>query len=312
MKQEKQAAYGRGYMLHAEVRQAPAALVRATQLGVRSYCCPDMATLPNKDAVIVLCFGTTHTVAAHAGITPVVRDIQAAYPHMRVEIAFTSHIVVSRLARTQGRNVLLPAEALQKLRQEGYTRVLMISLDIIPGVEYAYKLALWEEYKTSFKQLVLSTPLLYWMGQEAQRDDIADFIRAMEPALPPAKNHGAVLWLAHGTPHPANAYYSVIQLRLQEILRRQVYLYSVEGWPNLASVLPVLRALHIQTVTLMPLMLVAGEHARNDMATADRRQLERAGFHVRTYLHGLGENEAVRRLFLARVREARDYLHDEA
>lgn len=312
MKQEKQAAYGRGYMLHAEVRQAPAALVRATQLGVRSYCCPDMATLPNKDAVIVLCFGTTHTVAAHAGITPVVRDIQAAYPHMRVEIAFTSHIVVSRLARTQGRNVLLPAEALQKLRQEGYTRVLMISLDIIPGVEYAYKLALWEEYKTSFKQLVLSTPLLYWMGQEAQRDDIADFIRAMEPALPPAENHGAVLWLAHGTPHPANAYYSVIQLRLQEILRRQVYLYSVEGWPNLASVLPVLRAQHIQAVTLMPLMLVAGEHARNDMATADRRQLERAGFYVRTYLHGLGENEAVRRLFLARVREAREYLHDES
>lgn len=312
MKQEKQAAYGRGYMLHAEVRQAPAALVRATQLGVRSYCCPDMATLPNKDAVIVLCFGTTHTVAAYAGITPVVRDIQAAYPHMRVEIAFTSHIVVSRLACTQGRKVLLPAEALQKLRQEGYTRVLMISLDIIPGVEYAYKLALWEEYKTSFKQLVLSTPLLYWMGQEAQRDDIADFIRAMEPALPPAENHGAVLWLAHGTPHPANAYYSVIQLRLQEILRRQVYLYSVEGWPNLASVLPVLRAQHIQTVTLMPLMLVAGEHARNDMATADRRQLERAGFHVRTYLHGLGENEAVRRLFLARVREAREYLHDES
>jgi sirohydrochlorin cobaltochelatase len=114
--------------------------------------------------------------------------------------------------------------------------------------------------------------------------------------------------MAHGTPHPSNAYYSVIQNRLDEANLGNVFIYSVEGWPHLDTVMPQLKAKGIKTVTLMPMMMVAGDHANNDMAGADadshKSILEKEGFKVNTYIHGLGENPAVRKLFVERADEA--------
>lgn len=114
--------------------------------------------------------------------------------------------------------------------------------------------------------------------------------------------------MAHGTPHPANAYYSVVQNRLDAADLGNVYIYSVEGWPHLDTVIPQLKAKGIKHVILMPMMMVAGDHANNDMAGADadshKSILEKEGFTVTTYIHGLGENEAVRQMFVERADEA--------
>ena len=182
------------------------------------------------------------------------------------------------------------------------------SLDIIPGMEYAYDTAIFDLYKHDVKKLTLGTPLMYWMGQEDQRDDIAEFVKAFSTQFPKIGKKDAILVMAHGTPHPANAYYSVVQNRLDAADLGNVYIYSVEGWPHLDTVIPQLKAKGIKHVILMPMMMVAGDHANNDMAGADadshKSILEKEGFTVTTYIHGLGENEAVRQMFVERADEA--------
>lgn len=154
----------------------------------------------------------------------------------------------------------------------------------------------------------LGTPLMYWMGQEDQRDDIKDTMQALSTQFPQPAPASAVLLLAHGTPHPANAYYSVMQNRLNELGFDNAYIYSVEGWPHLDTVIPLLKAKDIKEITIMPAMMVAGDHANNDMAGDDEDShktiLENCGFKVTPYLHGMGENENIRRLFVARALEA--------
>ena len=115
-----------------------------------------------------------------------------------------------------------------------------------------------------------------------------------------------------GTPHTANAYYSVIQARIAELGWQNTYVYTAEGWPNLETVLPKLKAAGVKHVTLVPFMLVAGDHAHNDMAGKDadshKSLLEQQGFTVSTYLHGLGENSAIRALYTDRANAAWDAL----
>ena len=141
-----------------------------------------------------------------------------------------------------------------------------------------------------------------------QRDDIKDTMQALSTQFPQPEPASAVLLLAHGTPHPANAYYSVMQNRLNELGFDNAYIYSVEGWPHLDTVIPLLKAKDIKEITIMPAMMVAGDHANNDMAGDDEDShktiLESCGFKVTPYLHGMGENENIRRLFVARALEA--------
>ena len=171
-------------------------------------------------------------------------------------------------------------------------------------------------YKGQFKKMTLGTPVLYWMGQENQRDDVAEFVQAIGTQFPRLGETDAVLVMAHGTPHPANAYYSVLQSRFDEAKLGNVFVYSVEGWPHLDTVIPKLKAKGVKHVTIMPMMMVAGDHANNDMAGAEadshKSILEQAGFTVSPYIHGLGENAAVRQMFVQRADEVWNALEKES
>ena len=100
---------------------------------------------------------------------------------------------------------------------------------------------------------------------------------------------------------------------MNELGYENVLIFSVEGWPHLDTVIPQLKAKKIKNVTLMPLMMVAGDHANNDMAGDEpdsyKSILEKEGFKVDAYIHGLGENEAVRKIFVEKADQAWDALH---
>ena len=168
-------------------------------------------------------------------------------------------------------------------------------------------------HKNDLKHASFGTPLMYWQGQEGQDDDITATMKALSTQFPKMGKKDAVLVMAHGTPHPANAYYAVMQDRLNELGYENVLIFSVEGWPHLETVIPQLKAKKIKNVTLMPLMMVAGDHANNDMAGDEpdsfKSILEKEGFKVDAYIHGLGENEAVRKLFVEKADQAWDALH---
>ena len=299
---------GAGYTLNPEVKDATPALKQAAEIGVRTYNNPAMANAENKDAILVLSFGTTFKDSRQKTIDQTVADIKAAHHDQKVVVAFTSHIIVDRIKANEGITVPTPEQALEQLKKEGYTRVAITSLDVIPGMEYAYDSAIFDLYKNDFKKMTLGTPILYWMGQEGQRDDLAEFVQALKTQFPKLGKDDAVLVMAHGTPHPANAYYAVVQDRFDEANVGNVLIYSVEGWPHLDTVIPQLKAKGIKHVYLMPMMMVAGDHANNDMAGAEEDShksiLEKEGFTVTPYIHGLGENAAVRHMFVERADES--------
>lgn len=300
------------YKLNPEVTDATPALKQASEIGVRTYNNPQLTQQQNKDAILVMSFGTTFKESRAKTIEKTVQQIQAAHPDTKVVLSFTSHIIIDRIRAKEGITIPTPEDALQNLKAQGYNRIAIASLDVIPGMEYAYDSAVFDIYKKDFKKMTLGTSAMYWMGQENQRDDINEFLKALSTQFPKVAKDEAVLIMAHGTPDPSNAYYAVIQDRIDSLKFKNTYLYTVEGWPNLETIIPELKAKKIKKVTLMPMMMVAGDHANNDMAGSDpashKSILEKEGFQVDTYIHGLGENAAVRNIFVERANEAWDAL----
>ena len=300
------------YQLNEEVKDPTPALKEAAAIGVRTHNTEALQNLPNKDAMVVMSFGTTYKETRAKTIDATVAAIQAAHPNTKVVTAFTSHIIRDRIQQKEGITYPTPEEALDQLKAEGYTRVALTSLDVIPGMEYNYDVAVYNLYKNNFKKMTLGTPLMYWMGQEGQTDEVIQTIKAVQSQFPKVGKEDAVLIMAHGTPDPANAYYSVIQDRIHTLGLKNTFIYTVEGTPNLEQVIPQLKLHGIKHVTLMPFMMVAGDHANNDMAgdepDSHKSILEKDGFKVDTYLHGLGENQNIRNLFVERANESWDAL----
>lgn len=302
------------YSLNPEVKKATPSLLTASQIGVLEFenKSAEFLNKADKDAILVMSFGTTYKENRAKTIDATVQAIQAAHPGVKVVTAFTSHIIIDRIAKNEGINYPTPEQALDQLKSEGYTRIALVSLDVIPGMEYDYNKAVFHHYKRSFKKMTLATSLMYWQGQEEQSDDVEEFIKALFSEIKKPSGDNAVLILAHGTPHIANAYYSVIQAKLDEMGYKNTYIYTVEGWPSLETVIPKLKKNKIKNVTLVPIMMVAGDHANNDMAgdeeDSHKSILTKEGFKVSAELRGLGENKKIRELYVKHADEAWDKL----
>ena len=300
------------YQLNEEVKDPTPALKEAAAIGVRTHNTEALQNLPNKDAMVVMSFGTTYKDTRAKTIDATVDAIKAAHPNTKVITAFTSHIIRDRIQQKEGITYPTPEEALAELKKDGYTRVALASLDVIPGMEYNYDAAVYNLYKDNFKKMTLGTSLMYWMGQENQTDQVIETLKAVQSQFPKLGKEDGLLIMAHGTPDPSNAYYSVIQDRIHTLGMKNVFIYTVEGTPNLEQVIPQLKLHGIKHVTLMPFMMVAGDHANNDMAgdepESHKSILEKEGFKVDTYIHGLGENPNIRNLFVERANESWDAL----
>lgn len=298
------------YQLSDEVKNPTPALKMATQIGVKTYLSsnPELVNAPDKDAIVVMSFGTTFVDSRNKTINPTIELIKAQHPGVPVITTYTSHIIRDRVLKNEGIKIPTPEEALAELKEQGYTRIALTSLDVIPGIEYDYKTAVFNLYKENFKKMTIGTPLMYFQGQEDQPDDCLDTMKALSSQFPRLGKQDAVLLMAHGTPHPSNAYYSVMQNRLDEITGGKAMIFSVEGWPALEHIIPQLREKGIKNITLMPMMMVAGDHANNDMAGDEedsyKNILIKEGFKVEPYLHGMGENMNVRKIFAQRADEA--------
>lgn len=295
------------YKLNEEIENPPMALQIATQIGVLSYDNPAMENSPNKDAIVVLAFGTTYKDTREKTIGATVQAISDAHKNLKVFTAFTSHIIIKRIRQAEGHcDYLTPGETLDKLKREGFTRIALVPLTLVPGMEYKYDVAIFQEYKTQFKKITLATPLMYWQGQQKKfPDDILEVMKALD--LPERRKETAILLMAHGTPDPSNAYYSVMQAKLNS-LRDDAYIYTVEGYPMLEDLLDTLKQKNYRKVILIPLMMVAGNHALKDMngeeETSHKNILLRAGFEVECQLKGIGENKKIRDIYVRHATEA--------
>lgn len=194
----------------------------------------------NKKAILIVSFGTTFEDTRKLTIEAVENRVKEEFPDWEVRRAFSSHMIIKVLKERDGIDVDTPEQALQRLKDDGYTTVAVQMLDIIPGVEYDYIKKVVDQYKNdgSFEKIACGLPLLYYMGQENKPNDFITALNAFKTEFPASmKDDEAVLLLAHGTPHPANAYYTVLQYTINKLGFKNTFVYTVEGTPTLEEAL---------------------------------------------------------------------------
>ncbi|MDD4601095.1 MAG: sirohydrochlorin cobaltochelatase [Negativicutes bacterium] len=270
-----------------------------------------------KKAILVVSFGTTFPETRKLTIESVENKIQAAFPDYEVRRAFTSRIIIKRLSERDGIQVNTERQALERLKAEGYKEVIVQPLHIEAGAEYEKVRSIVSSYEQSkaFDKIALGRPMLYYMGQEEKPDDYATAIKAVQTQFPELGRREAVVFMGHGGTHPSNAAYAVLQMKMVDAGLDNVFVYTVEGYPTFERVIDILKVNKIKKVTLMPFMLVAGDHANNDMAGDEddsaKAQLLKAGFKVDTYIHGLGENSAVQDIYVQHVKDTIEQTYEK-
>ena len=302
-----------GYKLNGEVENPPPALQKASQIGLLKFSNSDLKNLPDKNAIVILTFGTTVKEAREKNIDSIVQEIKNFFPDEKIFCSFTSHIIIKHIKSKEGFcEYKTPEETLEKLLSEGFTKIVLATLSIIPGIEYKYCVELFHEYKFKFKKIILTTPLMYWQGQKNFPDDIMEVLKVLD--FPAPKKDTAIFLMTHGTPDPSNAYYSVMQEKINSI-RGDVFIYTVEGFPSLEYCVEKIKNSEIKKIFLIPFMLAAGNHVVNDMVgekNSHKKILENLGFEVEFSLQGLGENEKIRKIYLRRTEEAYKNLISES
>ncbi|WP_425060027.1 Sirohydrochlorin cobaltochelatase [Sporomusa carbonis] len=269
-----------------------------------------MVHIVKNKAILVVSFGTTYPDALKSAVESTENKIRAAFPDYEVRRAFTSRMVIKKLAERDGAIIDTEQQALERLREECYREVYIQPLHVVAGEEYDKVKRLVVHYLHSklFDRIALGRPLLYYAGQEGKPDDYLLAIKALMTQLPELGKQEAVVFMGHGGLHPANAAYAALQLKLEEAGLRNVFVYTVEGFPALGPVIEKLKQMAVTKVALMPFMLVAGDHANNDMAGDEddsaKSQLVKAGFEVDVHVRGLGEIPAIQDIYIQHLREA--------
>jgi len=240
-----------------------------------------------KKAILAVSFGTSYAEAEASCIRPVEDALKTAFPNYEVRRAYTSRKIIKKL-RGQGVSINDEATALEQLRAEGYEEIAIVPTHILHGIEY-------EMVQEAAGNIPVSEALL-------ETEDDLDWISEVLADI--AEEEGqAVLLMGHGTEHAADETYA----RLRKKLPGNVFLACVEGEHCLEKLLPELEKLAEKKLTLMPLMLVAGDHAHNDMAGEEddswKSILEARSFEIRVRMQGLGALKQVQQKFVEKARK---------
>lgn len=251
----------------------------------------------DKSALLMVHFGTTFDDTRAASIDAINEKAKNEFPEMKVVEAYTSRIIISRLAK-RGIVKPTPREALIKLAAEGYDHVFIQSTNVIDGIE-AEALRNEADYMIPFfKDLRIGRPLLYSIEDCLNVEKIL----AERYSSPKGKNSAVVL-IGHGTETPANAIYSQMDYMFGAEGNPDFHVATVEGYPTFETTLAKLKSSKVKNVTLIPFMFVAGDHARNDIAGDWKENLEKEGFKVSVIIEGLGQIPAIQDIYIQHIKD---------
>lgn len=254
--------------------------------------------LDGSTAILMASFGTTHPDALERCIAGTERSVAARFPGYPVYRAFTSSIVIRRLKQRHGIAVDTVGEALERMKADGVRRVAVQPTLLLGGIEYERLLRVVQ----GCTGLCAATGKPLVAGQE-DCEALASAIMAEHPLV----QDEALLLMGHGTEHAANHVYHALQEAFDKNGYRG-FIGTVEGEPSFMDAVARLTASASTRARLLPLMFVAGEHAKSDMAGEQEGSFltcaRAAGIAAHPALHGLGESEAIRALYVRRVEAA--------
>jgi len=243
---------------------------------------------PMKKGILLVAFGST-IPEAQVSFENIDRSVKKAFPGVEVYWAYTSRTIIAKMAK-EGKHMVTPAEALARMMREKFTDVAVQSLHVIPGAEFhglVQNVRRYEGMSKGIEQVLVGYPLL------ATSEDLQRVAEAMLKVVPPERvNNEAVVFMGHGTHHPANVYYAALNYHVQK-LNPNIFVGTVEGWPEIDDIKEDLEKRGLKKAYLIPLMSVAGDHARNDMVGPKmdswKSILEKEGITCEAVLKGLAE-----------------------
>ena len=255
-----------------------------------------------KIGILLVAFGSSRPEAQVSFIN-IDRKVKAAFPDIPVRWAYTSSMIRKKLAG-QGKHLNSPEGALKKMIEEGFTHVAVQSLHTISGEEFHDLLRTVQVFRDSdgFERILVGNPLL------STQKDMGKVTEALLENIPEERGKGdGVVFMGHGSHHPSNAFYAALMFQIQ---RRDpnVFIGGVEGYPEIDDIEEMLLEKKIKKAYLMPLMSVAGDHARNDMAGDDEKSwvsiLTKIGIECIPILKGTAEYDNVVDIWVDHLRGA--------
>ena len=277
--------------------------------------------------LLVVSFGTSFNDSRTADIGGIEKALQTAYPDWSVRRAFTAQIIINHVQARDDEKIDNMDQALQRAVDNGVKNLVVQPTHLMHGAEYDELTAAVESYKDKFESVSIAEPLLGEVGDsdDAVNDDkkaVAEAItaEAVKTAgyddLDAAEADGtAFVFMGHGTSHTAKISYSQMQSQMNDLGYKNVFIGTVEGEPEdtaCEAVIEKIKEAGYKKVVLRPLMVVAGDHANNDMAGDDedswKSQFEASGAFdkIDTQIAGLGEIAAIQDLYVAHTKAAMD------
>ena len=280
--------------------------------------------------LLVVSFGTSFNDSRVKDIKGVEDALQAAYPDWSVRRAFTAQIIINHVQARDGEKIDNMQQAMDRAVANGVKNLVVQPTHLMHGAEYDEMMEMIDDYRDKLESVAVAEPLLGEVGADAtvineDKEAVAKAVTAEAVATAgydsveaAAKDGTAFVFMGHGTSHTAKISYSQMQTVMQTLGYDNVFIGTVEGEPESTScenVIEAVKAAGYTKVVLRPLMVVAGDHANNDMAGADEdswlSQFEASGAFdsVDCQIAGLGGVADVEQLYIAHTKAAIDSLN---
>ena len=275
--------------------------------------------------LLVVSFGTSFNASRAADISGVEKALQAANPDWSVRRAFTAQIIINHVQARDGEKIDNMDQALERAVKNGVKKLVVQPTHLMHGAEYDELTETVNSYKDKFESVKIAEPLLGEVGADATaiNEDKAAVAKAITAEAvktaeydsldAAAEDSTAFVFMGHGTSHTAKISYSQMQAQMEQLGYKNVFIGTVEGEPedtSCESVIAKVKDAGYKNVILRPLMVVAGDHANNDMAGDDedswKSQFEasKAFDSVDTQIEGLGRIKAVQDIYVAHTKAA--------
>ena len=275
--------------------------------------------------LLVVSFGTSFNDSRVEDIKGIEDALAEAFPDWSVRRAFTAQIIINHVQARDGEKIDNMEQALDRAVANGVKTLVVQPTHLMHGAEYDEMCEALEEYKDKIETIVVAEPMLGEVGSDAtvinaDKEAVAKAVVAAaleeagyESTEKAAEDSTAFVFMGHGTAHVAKVTYSQMQTQMQNLGYENVFIGTVEGEPEetaCENVIEAVKAAGYTKVVLRPLMVVAGDHANNDMAGSDddswKTMFEAAGLDVTCQISGLGRIEAVEQLYVAHTQAAMD------
>ena len=243
-----------------------------------------------KKAILVTSFGTSHKDTRKKCLDSIQREVEEKYGNENVERAYTSGIIRQIIEKKEGVHIFDQEEGLKVLKDKGFEEIITMSLHILDGIEYS---------KLDDKFGKISKPLL------ADDEDFKKIVENKE--FNDLEDDDAIVFMGHGTESEADYAYQKLQKEYLKAGKSNIFIATVEGEVTIKDIIEKMKGKGFKKILLKPFMIVAGDHAKNDMSSDNedswKTMLKNEGYEVTSVLKGMGEYKFIREMFMDKLKE---------